>query len=184
MSDPEFTLLGDAIWLDFVNTTSTPPDGRDRLPDLPAYHRWTKASKLASDTDRVSFDEVLGLRRHLVALAEALDQGRQPRASTIQALNDVMSRTAGHQQLVRVNGAWRTRFAPSHHPLAHEAVAQSAAATLSEPLVRVRRCSGEKCGLFFADYSPNHSRRFCSAGTCGKQPSIERRRGDRFTPVV
>ena len=41
MEHPEFTLLGDAVWLDFVNTargrTADPPD---LLPDAAAFARW------------------------------------------------------------------------------------------------------------------------------------------------
>ncbi len=183
MSDPEFTLLGDAIWLDFINTAATPPGDRDLLPDLPAYHRWTKASKLVSDADHVSLEEVRGFRSQLAYLAAALTDDRQPRSSVIQAINEILARAGGHQQLLRVKGAWRTRFTPGRHAQALEAVANSVALTLSESAARVRRCAGEGCTLFFADYSPNHSRRFCSAATCGKRLRIERRRSDRSVPA-
>jgi len=179
VSDPEFTLLGDAIWLDFINTAATPPDARDLLPDLPAYHRWTKASKLVSDTDQVSLDEVRGFRTQLAHLATALSEERQPRSSVIQAINEILARAGGHQQLLRVKGTWRTQFTPGRHASALEAIANSVALTLSESATRVRRCDGEGCTLFFADYSPNHSRRFCSAATCGKRLRVERRRSDR-----
>jgi len=181
MSDPEFTLLGDAVWLDFINTAATPPGARDLLPDLPAYHRWTKASKLVSDADHVSLEEVRSFRSQLAYLAAALTEDRQPRSSVIQAINEILARAGGHQQLLRVKGAWRTRFTPGRHAHALEAVANSVALTLSESAARVRRC--ESCTLFFADYSPNHSRRFCSAATCGKRLRVERRRSDRSVPA-
>jgi len=182
--DPEFTLLGDAVWLDFVNTAPASPGARDLLPNLAAYHRWTKAGKLVSDAEQVTLDEVRRLRRHLVALAEALHEERQPRASNIEAINQILGRLPGHHQLTRVKGAWSTRFHFDRQPLALEAIARSAASTLSEPLTRVRQCAAEGCGLFFADRSPSHSRRFCSALTCGKRLRIERRRGDRLSPTV
>src|SRR4051812_44992958 len=73
MPDAEFTLLGDACWLDFVNTTRgrTEP-APDLLPDPAAYHRWTKAQKLGSDVELVPFQDIVGFRRQLVAMAEAL----------------------------------------------------------------------------------------------------------------
>ena len=48
MADPEFILLGDALWLDFVNTARGRGPVTDRLPDAAAYHRWTKATRIGS----------------------------------------------------------------------------------------------------------------------------------------
>lgn len=178
MPDPEFTLLGDACWLDFVNTARgrTAP-APDLLPDPAAYHRWTKAEKLLSDVDRVPFAEILEFRRHLTQVAEALSDGRPAPAPAIAALNAVLARAPGTQQLTRVSGAWRLRFAPERPAPALLAVAQSAAATLTDPAHTVRRCAGEPCSLFFLDSSPTQSRRWCSAAACGGKGRIERRRG-------
>lgn len=79
MPDPEFILLGDAVWVDFINTargrTADPPDG---LPDPAAYHRWTKASKLPSDALAHPWDEILGFRALLLSVAEAVAEDHQP----------------------------------------------------------------------------------------------------------
>ena len=41
MDHPEFTLLGDAVWLDFVNTAlGRVPNPPDLLPDATAFARW------------------------------------------------------------------------------------------------------------------------------------------------
>lgn len=180
MVDPEFTLLGDALWLDFVNSArgraASPPD---LLPDQAAYHRWTKAERLISDADRVPFAEVIEFRRHLTALAEALDAGRQPPGAAITAVNDALARTAGAHRLVRVGGAWRLQFAPDGAPAALEAIALSAASSLADPSAAVRRCAGATCSLFIADRSPNQSRRWCSPSICGAGARVERRRGLR-----
>jgi predicted RNA-binding Zn ribbon-like protein len=58
-----------------------------------------------------------------------------------------------------------------------EAIAQSAAANLADPLLFVRRCAGETCSLFFTDDSPTQSRRWCTPSVCGREVRIERRRG-------
>jgi predicted RNA-binding Zn ribbon-like protein len=58
-----------------------------------------------------------------------------------------------------------------------EAIAQSAATSLADPLLFVRRCVGEGCSLFFTDDSPNQSRRWCNATVCGRETRVERRRG-------
>lgn len=177
MPDSEFTLLGDAVWLDFVNTargrTLSPPD---LLPDAAALRRWTAAQSLDSDGGP-GLDEVLEFRERLTALAEALHAGLQPPGGSITAINDQLARDSGVHQLTRVGGQWQLRFAPVRQPTVLECVAQSAAASLADPLVFVRRCAGESCSFFFTDGSPNQGRRWCSPTICGSQVKIERRRG-------
>ncbi|HEY3012082.1 MAG TPA: CGNR zinc finger domain-containing protein [Gemmatimonadales bacterium] len=177
MSLPEFTLLGDAIWLDFVNTargrTPSPPD---LLPDEAAVLRWAVAQSLQAD-DSPSLDEALRLRERLIALAEALDRGLQPPAGSISAINEQLARGQGCHQLTRTGGEWQLRFAPARRPAMLQAIAQSAAASLADPLLFVRRCAGESCSLFFTDDSPNQSRRWCNTTVCGREVRVERRRG-------
>jgi predicted RNA-binding Zn ribbon-like protein len=178
MSQSEFTLLGDAIWLDFVNTargrTPSPPD---LLTDDTAVLRWAVAQTLHSDGDSPSLHDALRLRERLTALAEALHGGLQPPAGSIAAINEQLSRGEGCHQLTRTGGEWQLRFAPSRRPAVLEAIAQSAAASLADPLLFVRRCAGESCSLFFSDDSPNQSRRWCNAAVCGREVRVERRRG-------
>ncbi|HEX5386353.1 MAG TPA: CGNR zinc finger domain-containing protein [Gemmatimonadales bacterium] len=178
MPDQEFTLLGDACWLDFVNTTcgraAAPPD---LLPDPAAYHRWSKAGKLVSDVDAVPFEEVLAFRRRLLGLAEALAVGRPAPAPAIAAINAVLAAEGGRERLVRGSGVWRRSFAPDRAATARIAVARSAADTLTDATRHVRRCAGDPCSLFFLDGSPTQSRRWCSAAHCGGRGRIERRRG-------
>jgi predicted RNA-binding Zn ribbon-like protein len=178
MPDQEFTLLGDACWLDFVNTARgrTEP-APDLLPDPAAYHRWTKAEKLVSDVDRVPFQDILAFRRQLTSLAAALATGRQAPAPVVAAINAVLTRELGRERLVRSGGAWQLRFMPDQPGPALTVVARSAAATLSDPARAVRQCSGAPCTLFFLDTSPTQSRRWCSAAACGGRGRIERRRG-------
>jgi predicted RNA-binding Zn ribbon-like protein len=178
MPDPEFTLLGDACWLDFVNTargrTASPPD---LLPDPAAYHRWTKAQKLVSDVEIAPFDEILRFRKELTRLAESLSAGRQAPASATAAINRCLAGGAGHQQLIRTAGAWQLRFATDRIPTALETIARSAALSLTDRVRRVRQCAGDPCSLFFLDASTTQSRRWCSPAACGGRGRIERRRG-------
>jgi predicted RNA-binding Zn ribbon-like protein len=176
MADPEFTFLGDAIWLDFVNTARarTTPSA-DLLADLAAYHRWAKAQKLHSDADEVAFAELLDFRERLTALAEALDRGRQAPATAISAVNGRLSGVTGHRQLTRVAGSWIQHFSVSGQPPALAAIAASAAATVADPRTIVRLCAGTTCSLFFSDDSPRHSRHLCSAA-CGRSVRLDRRR--------
>jgi len=170
--------LGDAIWLDFINMargrTLAPPD---LLPDDAAILRWAEAQTLHSSPEAPRLEEVLTLRERLTALAEALDLGLQPPAGSIAAINQQLAGESGCHQLTRTSGEWQLRFAPTKRPSLLAVIAQSAAATLAQPLVSVRRCAGESCSLFFTDDSPNQSRRWCNAAVCGREVRVERRRG-------
>lgn len=184
MPDPEFLLLGDALWLEFVNTAAGVPGRTDALPDPAAYLRWTKATRLAPPVHQTAFGEALRFRGKLVELARALDGGRKPPPSAVEAVNARLQTIEGHQRLLRISGAWRLRFAPGRPPTAPEAIAQSAAQTLASPLVAIRRCANPECGLFFADDSPGQGRRWCSRSRCGQRGRIERRRVTRPAPLL
>ena len=178
ISQSEFTLLGDAIWLDFVNTArGRAPLARDLLPDESAILRWAQAQRLHPLAESPSLDDALRLRDRLTALAEALDLRLQPPAGSIAAINDQLAREQGCHQLTRTAGEWHLRFAPARRPPILQAIAQSAAASLADPLLLVRCCAGEGCSLFFTDDSPTQSRRWCSASVCGREVRVERRRG-------
>lgn len=176
MPDPEFILLGDALWLDFVNTAEGRSDPTDGLPDLAAYHRWTKAEKLTSDADAVPFDRVLQLRSILGTLADGLANGRQAPASAVELLNEFLAQAGGYFQLTRTRGKWQMRFTPGYAARASDAIAQSAARTLVDPTAHVHRCLGEYCTLFYIDDSSAQSRRWCSVEACGDHNRVERRR--------
>lgn len=184
MPDPEFLLLGDALWLEFVNTAAISSGVAEALADAGAYLRWTKAVRLEAPVDGAAFAEAMRFRTQLQRLAQALDGDRSPPPSAIEGINSRLVRLEGRQQLVRIGGAWRLRFAPSRAPAALEAVALSAAQTLTNPLDRVRRCANPECGLFFTDASSGQGRRWCSRTRCGQRGRIERRRVTRPTPLV
>jgi len=180
MSLEEFILLGDALWLDFVNSAGgrilDPPD---LFPDADAYARWAALQHLDVTGDPVSFARILQFRARLTELAAALHEGRQPPGGAVAALNEQLGRSAGSHQLIRIGGEWRLRFAPARPLAALEAIARSAAGTLAEARTTVRRCSGETCSLYFTDDSPTGSRRWCDPEACGQNARVERRRGLR-----
>lgn len=175
---PEFTLLGDALWLDFINTArGRTPDPPDLLPDDAAMLRWAGIQRLDLNGGPPPLGMVHQFRDRLTALAEALHAGLQPPAASIAAINEHLAQGEGCHQLTRISGEWRLRFAPERRPSVLEAIAQSAAATLADSVRLVRRCAGTSCSLFFTDASSNQSRCWCSAAVCGCQSMVERRRG-------
>jgi predicted RNA-binding Zn ribbon-like protein len=70
MAHPEFTLLGDAVWLDFVNSargrTTSPPD---LLPDASAFTRWAHAQRLIDLNGGAPHTAVLELRQQLTRVS-------------------------------------------------------------------------------------------------------------------
>jgi predicted RNA-binding Zn ribbon-like protein len=183
VQDPEFRLLGDALWLEFINTAESPTQGRDRLPDPAAYLRWTKAVRLEAPVSAAAFGEAMEFRGRLVSMALALEAGRSPPSSAITAVNARLHGFDGREQLVRIGGSWQVRFVPARSPTALEAVARSVGETLSNPVVVVRRCANPACGLFFADGSPQLSRRWCGPD-CRQRGRVERRRTSRPAPLL
>ncbi len=179
MPEPEFTLLGDAVWLDFVNTAcGRVPSPPDLLGDVAALIRWAEAQSLQPvNGEQLCLEKALAFRERLTSLAEALHSDLQPPASSITAINEQLAGNGGAHQLTRVSGEWQLRFAPARPPSLLQAIARSAAAVLADPLLLVRRCAGESCSLFFTDSSPNQARRWCNAAVCGRQVKVERRRG-------
>jgi predicted RNA-binding Zn ribbon-like protein len=178
MDQPEFTLLGDAVWLDFVNSAlGRTPNPPDLLPDAAAFTRWAVTQRLLQTDHGPPYPAVHELRSRLTALAEALHAGLQPPAGSVAAINELIAGCTGSHRLVRVSGEWRLHFAPARPLSPLEAIARSAAATLADRSVAVRRCAGEGCSLFFLDSSPTRSRRWCSPTACGASPRVERRRG-------
>jgi predicted RNA-binding Zn ribbon-like protein len=152
----------------------SPPD---LLPDEAALLRWAEAQSLHLNGERPTLQASLQLRERLLSLAEALNQGLQPPAAAIAAINSHLAQERGYHQLTRTSGAWQLRFAAVRPAPLLQAIAQSAAATLADPLLFVRRCAGAACSLFFTDSSPNQSRRWCCASVCGRDVRVERRRG-------
>jgi predicted RNA-binding Zn ribbon-like protein len=174
----EFILLGDALWLDFVNSARgrviSPPD---LLPNAAAYQRWAHIQHLEMGDDEGAFPRARQFRVWLTTLAEALSAGQQPPGGVIEAINQQLARSPGVHQLTRESGEWQLRFAPSRPLTAVDAIAQSVARTLADPHITVRCCASETCSVFFTDGSPTRSRRWCDASICGRHTRVERRRG-------
>jgi predicted RNA-binding Zn ribbon-like protein len=178
MAHPEFTLLGDAVWLDFVNSArGRTPHPPDLLPDPSAFTRWAHAQRLMQLDGGAPYPIIHEFRQQLTVLAEALDAGAQPPGGAIAAINAMLAGSTGSLRLTRVGGEWRLQFAPTRPLAPLEMIARSAATTLADPAVVVRRCTGETCSLFFTDSSPNRSRLWCTAAICGTNLRVERRKG-------
>lgn len=175
--DPEFVLLGDALWLDFVNTAPAAAHSSDSLPDIDAYDRWIRACRLRPDPARPALAAVRQFRRQLRGLADAMMSHAPIPSAVAGMLNQLLDARTGHERLVREGGHWQVRFLPHHPPTAQVAIARSAAATLAETGALVRACANPACGLLLLDTTPQHDRHWCSEDRCGHAGGVERRRG-------
>lgn len=170
-----FVLLGDALWLDLLNTArGRQPEPVDRLGTEARWLAWCDAVRLPGT--RADFPAALVLRNHLTDVATALARGAPPPSSGIRALNTELSRIPGTEQLVRVAGRWQLPFLPQAAPGCIASIARSAAESLSLSHSQVRVCAGPTCSLFLLDRSPQLTRRWCSPLHCGRGMRVERRR--------
>ncbi len=176
MREERFILLGDAVWLDFVNTArGRDPSPPDRLTGVSAWEAWLDALKLPRPD--VPFDEVRVLRAHLTDLASALASNQPSPSASVRVINELLATVPGGQRLVRVAGQWQLTFAPDQPPGVLTMLARTAAETLALPNPTIRVCAGPTCSLFLLDRSPTRFRRWCSPEHCGRGMRVERRRG-------
>ena len=186
MDHPAFLFLGEAIWLDLVNTVPPPLllfHRPDSLADLEAANAWLRAAGLPPLDPRLGGAALLLLRAELIRLGDALAGGGRPPTSAVTAINSLLRNHEGRQQLTRIGGAWRLRFVPTASPGALEAVALSAAQSLADPLALVRRCIEPSCRCLFIDATSGHTRSWCRE-ECRVVAGLERRRGGRTVPTV
>lgn len=176
MREERFILLGDAVWLDFINTArGRHADPPDRLRDAAAWSAWLDALQLSPDP--ASFDAALTLRAQLTSLAVALAAGQPSPSSCVGAVNDLLASVSGAQRLVRLAGQWQLTYVPATPPGPLAAIARSAAESLALPAAAIRVCEGPSCSLILQDRSSTQFRRWCSIEHCGKGMRVERRRG-------
>jgi predicted RNA-binding Zn ribbon-like protein len=93
----------------------------------------------------------------------------------IEAINEVLRITEGHDELLQQNGKWGLEFVAREGGLDWllAAIARSAAELISEgPNARLRVCFNPSCGLLFYDNSRTRRRRWCSMSLCGNRHKV------------
>lgn len=164
---PEFSFIGGALCLDFVNTAGGRDRGRvlrDKLGGPGDLERWAQLAGLPPAGMTPSrFARAMELREALSRICEAAIRHRPPRPDDLAILNGELPRRR------LVYSARALALEPTDHSLL-AAVARSAADLLtSRDLARLRRCPGAECGWVFLDTSRNRSRQWCSMRVCGNR---------------
>src|SRR5208282_4621354 len=93
----------------------------------------------------------------------------------VEAVNEVLRITEGHDELLQQNGKWGLEFVARESGLDWllAAIARSAGELIAEgPSARLRVCSNPSCGLFFYDNSRTRRRRWCSMSRCGNRHKV------------
>ena len=184
-SSSAFAFIGGRLVLDFVNELGRSSGfSWDDLLDFLLAAKITTAERSAQllslpDADPHSAGGLLMKARRLHAafrsgFAALLRSEPVPRAA-IEAINDILRITEGHDELVSDGSQWRIEFVARENSLDWllAAIARSGAEILVEaPSAPLRVCSNPACGLFFYDTSRTHRRRWCSMARCGNRHKV------------
>ena len=109
-----------------------------------------------------------------LAFSAAIRKSRLAR-EWIEAINEILRITEGHDELLPESDAWRLEFVAREDSLAWllAAIARSGAEIIAEGVdARLRQCANPACGLFFCDNSRTRKRRWCSMATCGNRHKV------------
>src|SRR5271154_2166535 len=98
-----------------------------------------------------------------------------PKPEAIEAINELLRVTEGHDELLFDGAGWRIEFVARENGLEWllAAVARSAAEIVAEGAeARGRVCANPGCGLLFYDASRTKRRRWCSMAVCGNRHKV------------
>lgn len=187
MGTRDFPFVGNALWVDFLNTEPAHlgGGGRDDLISTPgAFVRWANAAGLIGSEDPFQPDEawLKEARRFRATLregAEALAADRSPPTATIAAVNERLARSPVVSALTKGGAGWEVTprsGAPTADALLGRLAADFAGTLASGRTGRLRRCEHPNCVMMFIDASKNGKRRWCSMETCGNREKAAGRR--------
>ncbi len=200
-----FTLIGERLWLDFVNTDDVRRGTRvDLLRDFESLVRFLESANIldlerASGMRRRALQQPAGAAAALVdarrvraamrALAERGAQSEKIRWDALAEINRVLGRSAGTRRLEsRADGTFARAFVPVGDAFAGliiPVVESAADSLIAGELPRVRRCGDPRCSRVFFDATRNGRRRWCDMATCGNRAKAARfRERERHEPVT
>eukprot|EP01133_Synstelium_polycarpum_P028229 gene28230-biopygen23944 len=178
-----FIFLGNALWLDFVNTQIIDGALIDLIGNDGAFLQWAKTADLQADEDdAATFDAALteaqAFRAHLRAAADSLAAGTALNPAFVADINRRMAEHPVATVLENSGSGWATSAKPvtSGPQSVLAAIATDFARFVSTEATNVRHCGNERCCIVFYDTSKNHTRRWCSMETCGNRAKAAGRR--------
>jgi predicted RNA-binding Zn ribbon-like protein len=191
-TESPFLFVGNALWLDFVNTRIV-RDGRpvDLLANSADLRKWAIMAHLASEGsnggDIKKWEELVqsakDLRANLRVLADKMDRGLGIGSGELNVVNYHLDGLT--PVLTNQDGDWRVIYDSGREPAGGilSQIALSLATLIVEDGSKfVHKCESPNCVLYFYDTSKNHKRRWCSMASCGNRHKAavhyRRRRAD------
>jgi predicted RNA-binding Zn ribbon-like protein len=194
-------LVGGMSVLDYLNTC----DGRrpgtalqhvvDKLSNLEDVIHWfLHAGLIDADTHShylqlanasswhpiTAFRQLIALRETLYQLLLPVALGNAINPQMIEALNDVLTKTASRRMLVTspigVIWCWRRgeNLEEMTDSLCGVIAVQAATLLTCEDLIRLKACATPNCDWLFLDTSKNGRRRWCQMNVCGSREKSRR----------
>ncbi len=198
-----FILIGERLWLDFVNTDDVRRGSRiDLLRDFESLVRFLDVVGIL-DVERsqgmrrraqqqpagaaAALVDARRVRAALRALSERGAHSEKARGDALAEINRVLGRSAGIRRLeTRADGSFARAFVPVGDAFAGliiPIVESAADALIAGELLRVRRCGDPRCSRVFYDGTRNGRRRWCDMATCGNRAKAARFR-ERSTTLA
>jgi predicted RNA-binding Zn ribbon-like protein len=115
------------------------------------------------------------LRDTLRQIFRGMLRKEPPKTEAVEAINQLLRVTEGHDELRYNAGRWRIEFVARESGLDWllAAIARSAAEIVAEgENARLRLCANPDCGLFFYDASRTKKRRWCAMAVCGNRHKV------------
>lgn len=188
-SDPvtwPFLFVGNALWLDFVNTEKMRDGSRaDLLDGYPAWVDWMIQAGVADEGSRAlllglgegdagahALVKAKELRAALRAVAEAAAAERSVPDDAVAVVNAWLAQRRSRREIAWTGAGYALRTVEAWDEPVDllAAVAESAAEFIcSDRLQLVRKCESDRCILHFYDNSKNHGRRWCRMSACGNR---------------
>ena len=178
-------LVGGRLSVDFVNATAPNSElSWENLIDflestsIVSAERGTQLLSLPQSDSQAAEALLLKARRLGSALRKAFAAMlRKQRIARewIDPVNEILSVTEGHDELVGQDSVWKIEFVAREGGLDWllAAVARSGAEIIAEGTrARLRLCANPQCGLFFYDDSRTRRRRWCSMAVCGNRSKV------------
>lgn len=189
-----FTLSGNHLSLDFVNTRDDRPTEHPRellnsYPDLVAWGQQThiltegEAQQLLDEAARRPVEagealrEAIGMREAMFRLFLAIAQGVTPDEADLAILNAALAEALARACVLSKGESFTWDWAQKNESLdwiLWPVVRSTADLLTSRERDAVRVCESEVCDWLFLDTSKNQSRRWCNMGTCGNKAKAHR----------
>jgi predicted RNA-binding Zn ribbon-like protein len=179
------SLIGGRLALDFANAGS--PKRRLSWEELISFLEATKVISAERTAVLLELPESEPMAAHALlehgsSFRDVLRQTFRgmlhkeiPKPEAVEAINELLRVTEGHDELRSDAGRWRIEFVARESGLEWllAAIARSAAEIVAEGgNARIRVCANSECGLFFYDASRTKKRRWCAMAVCGNRHKV------------